>query len=283
MQQHLIRIFNRFSMRKDLVNRLFVDVDSYEFRGDVLDEDRWSYYIWVCRELKIKDRVIRHHGMDSNKASSKKVGGHSDEKFFEKYGFEILKGTNKTDLLKSGKSYASVKGGVKIQWGMHVINNLPERFQKLFGGWISTYEKNYVSLNERTNRALEIVKILSNKEVRGDLINYYFRKDENIPFLIVKDVNTMTYYEILYTDLIDVLVNNLDFYITKDKVKINARIDLGEKNKRVFFEIEPRTDVNNSILMHGLSERVIKIIKYYKIDVKKTYQQDPNPICGGKN
>jgi hypothetical protein len=68
--------------------------------------------------------------------------------------------------------------------------------------------------------------------------------------------------------------NNLEFYTTKDKVKINARIEIGEKEKRTFFDIEPRTDKDNTILMHGLSERVIKIIKYYKIDVKEIYKQN---------
>jgi hypothetical protein len=182
----------------------------------------------------------------------------------------------KTDLTLNGKSYASLKGGVKIQWGMHVINNLPKRFQNLFSKWISTYEKNSVYLEKRPEYAEEIVNLLDNKETRKDFINYYFRKEENIPFLIVKDVYEDIYYRVDYVDLINVLVNNLEFYITKGKVKINARIEIGEKQKRSFFDIEPRTDKDNTILMHGLSERVIKVIKYYKIDVKEIYKQNPN-------
>jgi hypothetical protein len=65
-----------------------------------------------------------------------------------------------------------------------------------------------------------IFNLLDNKETRKDFINYYFRKEENIPFLIVKDVYEDIYYRINYVDLINVLVDNLEFYITKGKVKI---------------------------------------------------------------
>jgi hypothetical protein len=276
MQKHLIGILSRFSMRKDLVHRLYVNLDTYEFRDDISEEDKWGYYIWVCKELKIKDRIMRSHGMNSEKASAKKIGGHNDETFFEQFGLEVQKGNNKTDLRLNGLPYASLKGGVKIQWGMHVINNLPKRFQNLFSKWISSYEKNSIYLEKRSEYAEEIVNLLDNKETRKDFINYYFRKEENIPFLIVKDVYEDIYYRIDYVDLINVLVDNLEFYITKGKVKINARIEIGEKQKRSFFDIEPRTDKDNTILMHGLSERVIKVIKYYKIDVKEIYKQNPH-------
>jgi hypothetical protein len=251
-----------------------IDYHTYDFFAHIDEETMWNKYNWICKELKIKNRIIRSHGMDSKKASAKKIKGHNDETFFERYNLKVQKGNNKTDLRLNGKSYASLKGGVKIQWGMHVINKLPERFQKLFSKWISTYGKNSLYLKERTEYANEIVNLLSNKETRKDLINYYFRKDENVPFLIVKDVKNSIYYRIVYLDLINVLVNNLEFYITKDKVKINARIDIGEKQKRSFFDIEPRSDNNYPILMHGLSERVIKVIKYYNINVKETYKQD---------
>ena len=274
MQEHLIRILNRFSMRRDLVHRLYLNLDTYEFRDDVSEEDKWGYYIEICKELKIKDRIVRSHGMDSKKASDKKIKGHNDETFFEQFDLVVQKGNNKTDLTLNGCSYASLKGGKKIQWGMHVINNLPERFQKLLSKWISTYQKNSLYLEKRSEYGKEIVNLLNNKETRKDFINYYFRKEENIPFLIVKGVYENIYYRINYVDLINVLVDNLEFYITKGKVKINARIEIGEKEKRSFFDIEPRTDKDNTILMHGLSERVIKVIKYYKIDVKEIYEQN---------
>jgi hypothetical protein len=183
IQTHIVEILNRFSMRKDLVHRLYVNLDNYEFRDDISEEERWGYYIWVCKELKIKDRIMRSHGMDSKKASDKKIGGHNDETFFEQFKLKVQKGNNKTDLTLNGQSYASLKGGKKIQWGMHVINNLPKRFQNLFSKWISTYGKNSVYLKKRSEYAEEIVNLLKNKETRKDFINYYFRKEENIPFI----------------------------------------------------------------------------------------------------
>lgn len=276
MQEHLINILNEYSIRTDLINKYIINPDTFIFLEDdeLSDNDKWDYYTWVCKELKIKDRVIRFHGMNSEKASGKKVGGHNEENFFEKFGMEVKPGTNKTDLVKDGNPYASLKGGVKIQWGMHTITNLPDNLQKLFTSWISTFEKNSLYYDRRNEFGNDIVTQLLDKQLRRELINFYFRKNEEIPFLIVKDVSTNIYQRIEYTNLIDVLVDNLEFYVTKDKVKIVGRMDIGEKNKLVIFEIEPRTDKNNYILMHGLSERIIKTISNYNIDVKETYKQD---------
>jgi hypothetical protein len=275
MQEHLIDILDEYSMRTDLVNKYIVNPYTFVFlKDDELGEnDRWEYYIRVCRELKIKDKVIRSHGMDSDKASSKKVGGHNDESFFEQYGYEVQSGTNKTDLRNNGESFASVKGGVKIQWGMHVVTKLPEKLRLLFGEWISTYENNFVSLEDRKRFANTIINTLSNKNERYYLLNYFLRKNENIPFLIVKDVNEKIYYRIDYKELIDILVDNIEFYTTKDKVKIVATIKTGNKNE-IVFEIEPRTDKNNALLMHGQSKVIINIIKNYDLDVKERYQQN---------
>lgn len=275
MQEHLIKILNRFSMRTDLVNELFIDVDDYKFRSDLSEEDRWSYYISVCKGLKIKDRIIRFHGMKSNKASYKKVGGHIDEKFFEQFGLEIQKGTNKTDLKKDGNSFASVKGGVKIQWGMHVLNKLPLKLQELFGKWISTYENNFVSLIERKMFADLIINKLNDYNEKYYLVNYFFRKNENVPFLIVKDVTENIYYRVNYENLIKTLSDNIEFYTTKDKVKIVSKIKIRNKHS-VLFEIEPRTDKNNAILMHGQSKQIINVIKFYNINVEEIYKQDTN-------
>lgn len=270
MQQHLVKIFNRYSMRKDVINRLVVNINTFEFRDDVTEEGRWVYYNWVCKELKIKDRITRSHGMDSEKASSKKVGGHDEETFFERYGYVVQKGTNKTDLTYNGDPFASLKGGTKIQYGMHVLSKLPERLQELFRNWISTYENNFVSLEERKDFANIIINTLSNRDERYYFLNYYLRKNENIPFLIVKDVSNGIYYRIKYEDLINILVDNIEFYTTKEKVKIVARINMGDKSE-IVFELEPRTDKNNALLMHGLSKVIINVIKYFNINVEETY------------
>ena len=275
MQEDLIKNLNRFSMRKDLIHRLYVNLDTYEFRDDVTEEGRWGYYNWVCKELKIKDRITRSHGMGSELALSKKVGGHDDETFFERFGYVVQKGTNKTDLTLNGESFASLKGGAKIQYGMHVLSKLIERVQDLFRDWISTFENNFVSLEERRNYANIIIDKLNDRDERYYLLNYFLRKDENIPFLIVKDVSNGIYYRIKYDVLINILVDNIEFYTTKDKVKIVARINMGDKSE-VVFEFEPRTDKNNALLMHGQSKVIINVIKHYNINVEETYEQDTN-------
>jgi hypothetical protein len=270
MQSHLIKTLNRFSLRSDVINKLIINPVSYIFREDTSEEEKWEYYNSICRELKISNRVLRMHGMDSNKASTKKNYGHDEEKRFAGDEFIVKKGNKKTDIeYKDGRSYASIKAGKKIQWGMHVINELPERFQELFSLWISTFEKNYVSLDNRISYADDIMEKLKDKETRCDLLNYYMRKNELVPYLIVKDLVTSEYIRVEYEELINVLCNNIIFYHTKKKVKIVAQIKL--EKPITLFEIEPRSDKNNAILMHGHSKVIINSVKYYNVDVKERY------------
>jgi hypothetical protein len=108
MQKHLIVILNRFSMRKDLVNKLFVDLETYEFRDDVNLNERWNYYIWVCKELKIKDRIMRSSGIDSDGGRKMKLEGHLNE---ELVGYDILKNSDTNvfnNILRKGEKILDV-------------------------------------------------------------------------------------------------------------------------------------------------------------------------------
>lgn len=274
MQEHLLKILNKFSLRWDLINENIIDINTFIFLDDIENEERWNYYHYVCKELKIKDKVIRSHGMNSELASQKKREGHKRENDFKlKYGFEVKSGQEKADLIKDGEIYASLKGGKKIQYGMHVLNNTPEKIKELFSDWVFTYKNNLVSFNERLDIANKIIQKLQNsRELRYYWINWFCRKYENLPYIIIRDVkNGEMYYRISYDDLINVIVDNINFYTTKGTIKINANIDLGEKERRVLFEFEIRKDKKN-LLMHGTSEVIIKIIKKYKIDVKEIYK-----------
>lgn len=273
MRQHLFHLLSNRPLSKYLIGTI-IDYTTYDFFPDIEVETQWEWYNWICKELKVKDRVVRTHGMDSVKASSKKNYGHDEEKRFETNGRKVKKGNGKTDLVdKDGNSYASIKAGKKIQWGMHVINALPERFQELFSPWICTFGKNYVSLDQRIKCADEIINKLNNKEFLYDLLNYYMRKEENVPYLIIKDLKEDEYLRVDYEEFINVMCDNITFYYTKKKVKISAKIKLFgdeiKRNTRTIFEIEPRSDKNSPILLHGTSKFAINMIKHYNIDVKE--------------
>lgn len=277
MESHLISIFKERSLRTDLVNIRIINPTTYKFLDNINEELAWDYYHWVCKELRIDNKVTRSHGMSSEQASGKKKFGHNEEKKFEISGKIVKKGTTKTDLVdEDGNSDASIKSGKKIQWGMHVMNRLPIRFQSLFQNWFSTYT-NESSLDNRRVYANQIINELNDKDKRYDLINWFFRGEENIPYLIVKNLKTGEYLKIGYDDLIRVLSDNISFRTSKEgkkpKIKIVADlpIGLGRKNTMSVFDIEPRTDKNNSLLMHGTSDVIINLISFYNINVKEIY------------
>lgn len=268
MENHLIKILNEYYLRSGLINKLVINEKTFIFNEGISTEERWEYYGWVCKELRIK-KIIRSHGMDSEKASIKKNDGHAMEKYFETFGLEVVRGTNKCDLLLDDKPYASLKSGKKIQWGMHVLNMLPEKFQLLFRDYVLSFQPNSEHYGKRTDVANKIISQLSNRELRFELLNYFFRKNEEVPYLIVK--SNEIFYRIKYVDLINVLCDKIEFYTTKDKVKIVSRIvDNGKSN--IIFEIETRSDKKNALLMHGQSKIIIDIVKKFKINVEETYQ-----------
>ena len=293
MQEHLTQILRKYSLRKDLINRLLIDPISKVFHHNIDTEDKWDYYNNICKELKIDNKIIRSHGMDSDKASHKKKYGHEGESFFLKYGLEVNNNTNKSDLNKNGMPYASVKSGYKIQWGMHTINNLPKEHRDFFYPWYVTFENKSLSLEDRINSANDIILSLKDKNKLYNLINYFLRKEENVPYLIIKDLKKNFYYEVDYNELINVMVDNLEFYCTDTKVKIVGTIKLNKINRTrknnnfVLFEFEPRTDKNNCILMHGTSDVIISIIEDYNIkinniyDVEEEIKQNTDTLCRG--
>lgn len=280
MYEHLHKILSQYSLRTDLIDKFTIDPFTHMFRDNICEEDRWEYYKWICKELNIKDKVTRSHGMTSEFASEKKNDGHEGEFFFEQFGFDVSGGINKTDITKDGKSYASIKSGAKIQWGMHVFSSLSEKYQELFSDWIKTFGNDDYDIEDRKQAASVIIEKLQDKDVRYDLFNYYLRKDESVPFLIIKDLSKdkTTYYEVDFEELIRVICDNVKFYHTKDKVKIVGIIELKKYNKVkmsnnfVIFEFEPRADKSNAILLHGQSSVIIDVINDYGIKVIKTYE-----------
>jgi hypothetical protein len=69
---------------------------------------------------------------------------------------------------------------------------------------------------------------------------------------------------------------------TPNKVKIIFKIPLNKINRRTHdnlftvFELEPRTDKNNAILLHGDTKIINDIINDYNIKINKIYEQNAN-------
>jgi len=269
MQSHLSSILRRYSIRKDVVNTYMVDSKNFGFHPGISEETRWSYYHFVCRNLGIQNKMVRKHGMDSSKALNKKTTGHVYEDIFGDMGLEVRKGNDKTDLMYEGLPYASLKSGIKIQWGLHTLHNLPQWVQGLFAGYVDCYgDGNY---GDRFDCAHRIIEQLMDKEFLYRLVNYIFTKEEGIPYLIVRDVKEDVFYRVSYDDFIRIIVENMEFYVTKDKGKIVSSIENGSRSK-ILFEVEVRSDKGNSLLIHGKSDAVINVIKYYKINVEEKYE-----------
>jgi hypothetical protein len=59
MENHIVELLNKFHLRTDLQNELFINTDTFRFRDDVPDEDRIWFYKHICSELKVKliDRI----------------------------------------------------------------------------------------------------------------------------------------------------------------------------------------------------------------------------------
>lgn len=124
MQEHLIKILNRFSMRTDLVNELFIDVDEYTFRGDVSEDDMWSYYISVCKELKISNRVMRSPGIDSEAGKKMKIEGHLNEDLVKNELLTNIENNNFKDILGENETIVDIIcDGIKSKKVESIIDN----------------------------------------------------------------------------------------------------------------------------------------------------------------
>jgi hypothetical protein len=97
MQSHLIEILKNFYLRSDLINDLIIDPNSFIFLSEISEEEIWSYYIWICKELKIKDRVMLSSGINSEDARKMKINGHKNEELIK---YDILKDSNNSSIKK---------------------------------------------------------------------------------------------------------------------------------------------------------------------------------------
>jgi hypothetical protein len=83
MQKHIIEILKKSYLRSDLINDLYIDVDTFVFLPNISEEEMWDYYKWICKELKIKNRVMLSSGINSEDARKMKVDGHLNEELIK--------------------------------------------------------------------------------------------------------------------------------------------------------------------------------------------------------
>jgi len=273
MEEHLNKLLSDNFLRQELINDILINPITFKFKDNINEEYKWVYYNWVCKELQVPDKIYRLHGMSSDVASMKKLNGHKYEEYFEKFGLTVQKGTLKNDLLFNGKEYASLKSGTKIQWGMHIITNLPKEHKNVFYKWTCSFNENSVYFKNRTTLTKEIIEKLSNKNYLYSLINYFFRKEENIPYFIILNHKENIFYRVKYDTLINTIVDNTTFRYTKLKKNIVGSINLYDETKPI-FKFELRKDKNQSILLHGTSKSIIELIKYYKIPIEQVYENN---------
>lgn len=126
MQDHLIEIFNEYSIRVDLINKYIIDDKLFTFLEDdgLTENDKWEYYIWVCKQLKINKRVMRSPGIDSDGGRKMKIEGHLNE---ELVSSEILNGVgccSFNNLLYDGENVKEVKcDGIKFKKVDSILSN----------------------------------------------------------------------------------------------------------------------------------------------------------------
>jgi len=77
MQSHLIIILNEHRLFERA--KYTIDPKTCVFHNDIDNETKWGYYNFVCKELKIKNKICRSHGIDSDGGRKMKFDGHQNE------------------------------------------------------------------------------------------------------------------------------------------------------------------------------------------------------------
>lgn len=107
MQEHLISILDEYTIRTDLVNKYIINPDTFIFIEDdeINDNVKWEYYMWVCRELKINNRIMRSSGIDSKGGRKMKIEGHLNEELVSK---DILENDTLRVLITNGEEILNI-------------------------------------------------------------------------------------------------------------------------------------------------------------------------------
>lgn len=273
MEEHIGKLFQD-GMNKHLMNCVIWNDSNNKFYSDVDIKIKYIYYKEVCHALSQDRKVEKRHAMTSEQASQVKTEGHNFEYLFELFGFEVKKGQSKTDLLKEGVSYASLKSPQnKIQWGCHVINSLPKYMHDLLQDW---YFLNMEDGDHQTREifANDIKEYLSEYQTRYKFFSWWFRKFENTPHLILRDKNK--FIQVNFQDLISLVACKTKIRLSHSKKKgVGNKICFDVQDPKTFkttnlIELEVRRD-KDSILLHGKIDKILELIYNYNLPIDKIY------------
>mgnify|MGYP000915877902 CR=1 FL=1 len=81
--------------------------------------------VFVSAPDKIKERMMRSHGMDNKKASAKKIKGHNYETFFERFNLMVQKGNNKINTIPILRDAMRIGGTESFNTNLVKGNALP--------------------------------------------------------------------------------------------------------------------------------------------------------------
>ena len=201
------------------------------------------------------EKIIKSHGMNSEKARRVKIRGHNKEYLFaELIGGEVIKGTNKIDIYgKDGKSY-TVKGGSEVKgkagregrWQLFMFGrkrfeeeiNFPAR--EIFIEILDSFPKSREEYDKNKNFYKERLKIPMAK-----LKSYLSNRFETHNFFSKAIFNFKLDYLVIYHDDIFYVFDReevLDIFDKEFEVINNSTIQkvVFRYNGKIAIEIEVR-------------------------------------------
>ncbi|MCW7070854.1 MAG: hypothetical protein OCU12_00730 [Methanophagales archaeon] len=242
-------------------------------------------------------KIIKLHGMSSEKASRVKIRGHKKEYIYAALiGGKVVKGTKKEDVKDSNGKIHSLKGGGEIKGGegrkgkwqicLHKISKFKKDTdfsgREIFIKILKSYPNNYFEYQDKKEiikasiipYMKELMKYLTDKTNNYNFLNKSFF-DRNVDYFVIYHDDVFYVYEReealkIFTELL-LVDNNRTF----QKVVLKY-------NNKIVGEIEIRTTNDGkypSVLFNMLKLRAMDVLKKGVPEYKK---RTPNIYAFGK-
>lgn len=238
-----------------------------------------GYYKKFTKRFGEKSRIGSSHAMTTERASQVNREGHDLEQILaEEYGLSVTSNNYlKTDTLKDGKPYASIKKGSRTQWGLHVLNSIPDSIALLLGEWLNSHVQENCPSYLLEAHARIAVNLLSNLQNKRDFYEWWLTKNEETKFMIIWEDKMPSPIQIKTSDFITTLVNHTEVgmsYSNKNgfgnKIIFKSEIPNKGKSKKLrkinIMEFEYRKDKGAFLLVSTL-ENIVRFIYHYNINL----------------